>query len=350
MLGSLSSSLRPEVFPAKVQVLLTCGRYLLRLLTFCLMLAPVAFVPSTIAQQTTKVPTVGVVTSVTGGPLLEAFKRGMREHGYVEGRNVAFHYRSAGGNPDRFASHIAELLDLKIDVLVVPNNLGAFAAKRATSTVPIIVISAHDAVGTGLVASMARPGGNVTGTESLAAELDAKRVELLKDIVPSLSRLAVIYNPADPAMQSHVRYAEAAAARLGIKVQRLEVRRPADFDGAFKAALAERADALMPFTETLVFSEIMRIIDFAAQYRVPTMYEFSAFVERGGLIGYGPSLPDLFRRSAFYVDKIIKGAKPADLPIGQPERFELAVNARTAKAMALAIPPGIRVRADTIIE
>ncbi|MCC2653915.1 MAG: transporter substrate binding protein [Microvirga sp.] len=338
------------MFPANVQGL-TLREVLLRLPTlFCLLLVLVAFAPRTVAQQTSKVPTVGVVTSVTGGPLLEAFKRGMREYGYVEGRNVAFYYRSVGGNPDGFASHIAELLDLKIDVLVVPNNLGAFAAKRATSTIPIVVISAHDAVGTGLVASMPRPGGNVTGTESLAAELDAKRVELLKDIAPNLSRLAVIYNPADPAMQSHVRYAEAAAARLGIKVQRLEVRRPADFDGAFKAALAERADALMPFTETLVFSEIKRVIDFAAEYRVPVMYEFSAFVERGGLIAYGPSLPDLFRRAAFYVDKIIKGAKPADLPIGQPEKFELAVNARTARAMILAIPPSVRFRADTIIE
>ena len=322
----------------------------LRLPKFLLLLVLVGSGPSTTAQQTSKVPTVGVVTSVTGGPLLEAFKRGMRERGYVEERNVRIHYRSVGGDPNLFASHIAELLKLKVDVLVVSNNLGAFAAKNATSTVPIVVVSAHDALGTGLVANMARPGGNVTGTESLAAELDAKRVELLKEIAPHLSRLGVLYNPADPAMQSHVRYAQAAASRLGVKVQRLEVRSSADFDEAFKTALAERVDALMPFTETLVLSEIKRIIQFGAEHRVPVMYEFSAFVELGGLIGYGPSLPELFWRAASYVDRIVKGEKAADLPIGQPERFELAVNARTAKAMALSIPPALRFRADIVVD
>lgn len=322
----------------------------LRLPNFLLLLVLSGLGPSTTAQQTIRIPTVGVVTSVTGGPLLEVFKRGMREHGYVEGRNVRVHYRSVAGDPSLFAQHIAELLKLKVDVLVVPNNIAAFAARNATSTVPIVVISAHDAVGTGLVTSMARPGGNVTGTESLAAELDAKRVELLKEIAPNLSRLGVLYNPADPAMQSHVRYAEAAATRLGVKVRKLEVRSAADFDAAFKVALAERLDALMPFTETLVVSGIKKIIDFAAEHRMPVMYEFSAFVEAGGLIGYGPSLAELFWRAASYVDKIIKGGKPAELPIGQPERFELAVNARTAKAMALSIPSALRFRADIVVD
>jgi putative ABC transport system substrate-binding protein len=293
---------------------------------------------------------VGLVTSTSRGPFIAAFRDGLRERGHVEGRSVVVLHRSTEGDPDGFAALIAELLRLKVDVLVVVNNLAAFAAKEATATVPVVVIAAHDAVGTGLVASTARPGGNITGGESLAPELDAKRVELLKELVPTVSRLGVLFNPADRGMPAHLRHTEAAATRLGISVRRLEVRTPGDFDTVFKAVIDERTDALLSFTETLIAAQIGRIIEFAAARRLPAMYEFDSFVQRGGLIAYGPSLQAMFRHAALYVDEILKGVRPADLPIQQPTKFELTINLKTAHALGLTISPALRLRADTLVD
>ncbi|MBI2351593.1 MAG: ABC transporter substrate-binding protein, partial [Deltaproteobacteria bacterium] len=266
-------------------------------------------------QQPTKVRRIGYLTSASGlGPREEAFRQGLRELGYVEGQNIAIEYRFAEGMLDRLTDRAAELVRLKVEVIVTPSTLDALAAQRATRTIPIVMAASGDAVGTGLVASLARPGGNVTGLTALSRELSGKRLELLKEAVPGLSRVAVLWNAANPDKARDLEETQVAAHALGLQLQSLEVRGSDDFESAFRAASGKRAGALLTLADAFTTAHQSRIIALAAKSRLPAMHEHGEFVEAGGLMSYGPSLLGLFRRVATYVDKILKGTKPGDLP------------------------------------
>ncbi|MBI4587724.1 MAG: ABC transporter substrate-binding protein [Candidatus Rokubacteria bacterium] len=309
------------------------------------------------AQQPGRVPRIGILlpgsppTPATPLPTLEAFLQGLRDLGYVEGRNVALEYRWAEGKLDPLSDLAAELVRLKVDVIVTHTAPAIQAAKKATSTVPIVMAAVGDPVVTGLVASLARPGGNITGLSLLAPELAGKRLELLKETLPKLSRVAVLWNSASPAMVHTFRQALVAAETLGVKFQSLEVQGdPTDFERAFSAITRERPDGLFVTLDPFTSRHRGRIAELAAKHRVPAMYELREFVDAGGLMAYGPSSRDLWRRAATYVDKILKGAKPADLPVEQPTKFELVVNLKTAKALGLTIPQSVLIRADHVIQ
>jgi len=302
-------------------------------------------------QQRTKVHRIGYLASASGlGPLEEAFRQGLRELGYVEGKNIAIEYRLAQGKLDRLVDLAAELVRLKVDIIIVQSTLDAFAARRATTTIPIVMAASGDAVGTGLVASLARPGGNVTGLTVLARELSGKRLELLKEAVPRLSRVAVLWNAANPDKARDLEETEVQARALGLRLQSLEVRGPNDIESAFRAATSKGAGALFTLTDALIITHQSRIVELAAKGRLPAMHEQREFVEAGGLMSYGPNDADLFRRAATYVDKILKGAKPSELPVEQPTRFEFVINLKTAKKIGLTIPPELLVRADKVIK
>lgn len=244
----------------------------------------------------------------------------------------------------------AELVRLKVEVIVTPSTLDALAAQRATRTIPIVMALSTDPVGTGLVASLARPGGNITGLTTLSPELNGKRLELLKETVPGLSRVAVLWNLANPDKALEFEQIEVAARQLRLQLQSLEVRAPDDFEKAFRGAAAKRASALLTLTDTLTITQQSQIVELAAKRRLPAMFQTGDFVDAGGLMSYGPNDADLFRRTATYVDKILKGAKPGDLPVEQPTRFELVVNLKTAKKIGLTIPPEMLVRADKVLK
>jgi putative ABC transport system substrate-binding protein len=295
-----------------------------------------------------KVPRIGflVVSSHSSvSTRIEAFRQGLRELGYVEGRTVFIQYRYAEGKLDRLPALASELVQLKVDVIVTASPPGVQAARNATSTIPIVFTVIGDPVGSGFVASLARPGGNVTGLSTLAPELDGKRLELLKEAVPTTVRVAVLFEPAYPRKETGI-----AAEALGIQLISLPVRALADFDPAFETAIRENAHALLTSPSVLLDTARYLIVEFAATNRLPTMYAGPEFVEAGGLMSYAPSYTDLFRRAATYVDKILKGAKPADLPVAQPTKFELVINLKTAKALGLTIPPSVLGRADQTIE
>jgi putative ABC transport system substrate-binding protein len=279
-----------------------------------------------------------------------ALRQGLRELGYVEGRNVAYVGRWAEAKTNRLPELAAELVGLRVDVIVTLGGPASEAAKQATGTIPIVIAGAGDAVGTGLIASLARPGGNITGITDQAAEMSAKRLELLKEAVPRASRIAVLWNADDRAMTLRYRQIEKAASLLRVTIQPLGVHEPNDFDVAFSSMLRERPDALTLVTDSLTILNRKRVIEFAAQQHIPVMYEFGFIVRDGGLMSYGWDLDDSFHRAANYVDRILKGAKPADLPVEQPTKFYLAINLRTAKALGLTIPPSLLLRADQVIE
>jgi len=304
------------------------------------------------AEQTPKVRRIGFLAGGAPPPASASppIVQGLRELGYVEGQNLTIEYRYAEGKIDRLPDLAAELVHLRVEIIVVQGYPAAHAAKQATATIPIVIVSAGDPVGTGLVASLARPGGNITGVSFQETELSGKRLELLKEAVPRLSRVAVLWNTADLGMSLRSREIQAAARALGLTLQPLGVREPSDFDGAFSAMARERPDALFVVADPLTTLNRRRILDFAAKGRLPAMYEFSSYVNDGGLMAYGPSFSEMSRRAAVYVDKVLKGARPADLPVEQPTRFELAVNLKTAKALGLTIPPSIMVRADQVIQ
>ena len=305
------------------------------------------------AQQAGKVARIGVLTqgsSTSGQHILEAFRQGLRELGYVEGQNIVFEYRWAEGRAERLPDLAAELLRLKVDVIVAGGTLAPLAAKDATRTIPIVMSAAGDPVGTGLVASLARPGGNVTGLSLFSPEITGKRLQLLKEVVPGVSRVAVLWNAANPIAALIVRETEAAARTLGVQLQSLEVRGSDDFESALPAAISGGAGALFIVDDPLVFSSRMRIADFAARNRLPATAFYREFAEAGCLMTFGANPADLFRRAAIYVDKILKGAKPADLPVEQPTKFDLVINLKTAKALGLTIPQSVLVRADEIIQ
>jgi putative ABC transport system substrate-binding protein len=283
-------------------------------------------------------------------PLAEAFRQGLREHGYVEGQNIAFEYRYAAGRADRLPALAAELVRLKVDVIVTESNVAALAAKHATQTIPIVMAIAGDPVKAGVVNSLARPGGNVTGLTLIHPELSGKRLQLLKEAVPKIALVAVIWNPTDPAAADFLRETEAAARSLGLKIHAIEARAPAELDAAFKAVADARPSAFFTIPHSMFQDNKTRIFEFATKSRLPGVFPNRVFTEAGGLMSYGPNLAANFRRAAVFVDKILKGAKPADLPIEQPTKFELVINLKTAKALGLTIPPSVLARADQVIE
>jgi putative tryptophan/tyrosine transport system substrate-binding protein len=283
-------------------------------------------------------------------PLVDVFTEALRELGWVEGENVVFERRYAENRLERLPELAADLVRLKVDVIVATGTLAPLAAKRATSTIPIVMVNAGDPLGSGLVPSLARPGGNVTGTSLMVPDLGGKRLELLKELLPRLARVAVPWNAANPYPAIVFKETEAAARTLGIEVQSLEVRGPDDLDGAFEAARKQRPDAMITVEDPLTINYRKRIADFATGQQLPSLSGLGEFVAAGGLISYGANLDDLFRRVAGYVDKILKGAKPADLPVQQPTKFELVINLKTAKALGITVPPTLLARADEVIE
>ena len=307
------------------------------------------------AQQAPKFPRIGYLTGnlATGLRLREAFLQGLRELGYIEGRDLAIEYRDAEGVYERFPTFAAELIALKVDVIVVTNTPAALAAMQATRTMPIVLAWAGDPVGSGLITSLARPGNNVTGLSALAPELVGKRLELLTQTVPGVSRIAVLWNPGDYVERTEkemLNEAHIAARALGVQLQVIEARGPEDFDRAFSDMTSKRATAVTVQSTNIFFIERNRLVKKMAESRLPAVYLTREFVDAGGLMSYGASVPDLFRRAASYVDKILKGARPSDLPVEQPTKFELVINLKTAKALGLDIPPTLLARADEVIE
>jgi putative tryptophan/tyrosine transport system substrate-binding protein len=274
----------------------------------------------------------------------------LRELGWVEGKNVVFAHRSAENRLERLPGLAADLLRLKVDVIAAAGTLAPLAAKQASATIPIVMTAAGDPLGSGLVASLARPGGNVTGMSLMVPDLGGKRLELLKEFLPRLARVAVLWNAANPYSALVFKETQAAGSILGIEVRSLEVRAPEDFDGAFEAARRQRPDALITVEDPLTVTHRQRVADFTAEQQLPSLHGVKEFALAGGLMSYGASLADLFRRSAGYVDKILRGALPADLPVQQPSKFELVINLRTAKALGLTVPLTLQASANEVIE
>jgi ABC-type uncharacterized transport system substrate-binding protein len=306
------------------------------------------------AQQP-KVPRIGYVSgtgdSQTPGPGVEAFRGGLRDLGYIEGKNILVEYRYVEGKLDRVPSLVAELVQLKVDVLAIQNLAAIRAAKQATKTIPIVMVTTQDPVTTRIVDSLARPGGNITGITTLARDLSGKRLEVLTDVVPGISRVGVLWNADNQSAALGFKEYEAAARTLKIQLQSLEVRGPnPDLEGTFQAAAKSRANALITLRDTLLLRYPKQIADLAIKNRVPSMFETSEYVEAGGLVSYSASDSESFRRAAHYVDRILKGARPADLPVEQPKKFELVINLKAAKEIGLTIPPNVLARADRVIK
>jgi putative ABC transport system substrate-binding protein len=322
-------------------------------LVVALVFSLLALLNSGEAQQAAKVPRVGYVfarVSSADQQLWDAARQGLRELGYVEGQNITLEVRWAEGRTERIPDLVAELVRFKVDVLVVATTPGALAAKSATRTIPVVFVAVGEAVEGGLVASLARPGGNLTGVTVLNPEISGKRLELLKESLPSISRVAVLTNPGNPIHTILWRETRTAAQALGLQLQPIKVRAPEDFDEACRAATSGRADALLAFDDALTVGYRARLVALAAKYRLPTMYGLREFPDAGGLVSYGANFPDQYRRTATFVDRILKGAKPADLPVEQPTKFELVINLKTAKALGLTIPQSLLLRADEIIQ
>jgi putative ABC transport system substrate-binding protein len=305
------------------------------------------------AQQAGRVPRIGLLSPFSPSATAlwhEAFRQGLRDLGWVEGKNISIEYRYAEGRNDRLPDLVADLVRLKVDIIVAAVNTDALAAKNATREIPIVVASAGDPVALGLVESLARPGGNITGLSQISPELAGKRLELLKEIVPKLSRVAVLWNPQGTTSPLSWKEIQLPAPELGIQLHSLEVRRSNDFDKAFEDATRARAGAVAIMPDPLFAGNLKRIADLAAKNRLPSIFHLREFVDSGGLVAYGVDRPDQFRRAATYVDKILKGRKPADLPIEQPTKFELVINLKAAKQIGLTIPPNLLVRADRVIK
>jgi putative tryptophan/tyrosine transport system substrate-binding protein len=305
------------------------------------------------AQKPGKVYRLGLLSNTSPSETdsgFDPFLQGLRELGWLEGENLVIEYRYAEGNLDRFTELAAELVRLKVDVLAARGTPGVLALKRATTTIPIVMLAVGDPVGSGLVSSLARPGGNITGLSIINPDLWGKRLQLLKEVVPGVSRVAVLWNAANPLALLSWRATEAAGRSLGVTLQSLEVRSADDFDSAFQAATRGRAEALCTVEDPLAWIHRQRIADFAAKKAMPTMYGMKTYVEAGGLMSYGPDMAVVLRRAATYVDKILKGAPPADLPVEQPTKFELVLNLKTAQALGITIPPTFLFQADEVIK
>jgi ABC-type uncharacterized transport system substrate-binding protein len=307
------------------------------------------------AQQPTKVHRIGYVSGGTGdssnpGPNVDVFRQALRDLGYIDGKNILFEYRHAQGKLDLIPKLVAELVHLKVDVLVVISLVAIQSAKQATKTIPIVMVTTIDPVATGLIDSLAHPGGNITGLTQLTRELSGKRLELLKEVIPGISRVGILWDANAPAPTSAFKEYEAAALALKIPIQSLEARGPnPDLEGAFQAAAKGRTNALIAITNPVLTRFAKRIADLAIKNRLPLMCERLGYVEAGGLMSYSANDAESFRRAAAYVDKILKGAKAADLPVEQPTKFEFIVNLKTAKQIGLTIPPNVLARADKVI-
>ena len=312
-----------------------------------------AAVPVAEAQQSGKTPRIGFVKA--GAPsanqhFLDAFKRGLRELGYVEGQNVAVEERWAEGQNDRFPALVAELIRLKIDLLLMASTSGALEAKAATTTIPIIFVGAADPVGNRLVASMGRPGGNITGfSQGDDVGFGGKRLALLKEAVPKLAQVAVLWNPTARGLENRLKEIYSPAATLKVTLKAFEVREASQLDAVFAAIARARVDGLTVLTDPLTLRHRAVVVSLAAKHRLPAVYGFGEFVRAGGFMVYGANIPDLFYRAAAYVDRILKGARPADLPVEEPTKFELVINLKAAKALVLTIPPSLLARADEVI-
>jgi len=305
------------------------------------------------AQHSGHVPRVGYLGASSASleaELVKAFREGLREHGYVEGQNIVIEYRWAEGNYQRFPALVADLVKLKVDLILTAGTPGTLAAKRATQTIPIVMAVTGDAVGTGLVSSLARPGGNVTGLTTMVPDLEGKRLEILREVLPKLVTVAVLLNTSNPLTAIEWEQTKTSATALGIQLQPIELQRPEDFKEAFARVARQRPDAITMVADRFQLAHRMQIVDFVAKTRAPAIYPYRDFVVAGGLMSYGPSYEDLFRRSATYVDKILRGAKPSDLPIEQPTKFEFVVNLKTAKTLGVPIPPSLLLRADHVFE
>ena len=306
------------------------------------------------AQSSAKIPTIGYLSMAGGSPggvpFAEAFRQGLRDLGYIESNTITIVDRSAEGKPERLPALAAELVQLPVDIIVAQGSQVAQAAKDTTVTVPIVTVAGADPVAIGLVASLARPGGNITGLTLMSAELAGKQLQLLKEATGSLGRVAVLWNAGDVAMTNIFSEIQTAAPVLGVTVQPLGVQEDKDIDSAIATLAEERPDALFMITDVLTLKYTRRVIDFAAQQRLATMFPSSGPVGEGGLMYYGPSVTDAYRRAAYYVDRILKGTKPGDLPVEQPTKFELIVNLKTAKALGITMPPSLLMLADKVIE
>ena len=303
------------------------------------------------AQQAARIPRIGILIPASASfflPRVEAFRRRLRELGYVEGKNIVIEYRYAEGKLERLPDLAAELVRLKVDVIVTTGS-AILSAKKASATIPIVFAAAPDPVGSGLVSSLARPGGNVTGLSLMAPELDGKRLELLKEAFPKVARVAFLWQPSSSRGNRALTDMEAAAKALGVKLQSLPVRGLDDFASAFARAKREGAQALITTPGALVSTQQRQVLDFAAKNRLPAMYPQSEFVEAGGLMSYAPNQADLWRRAADFVDKILKGTKPAEIPVEQPMKFEFVISLIAAKQIGVTIPPNVLVRADKVI-
>jgi len=301
------------------------------------------------AQRTTRVPRIGILGS-HDVPFWQSFREGLRELGYVEGSSITIEYRWAGETEDRFPELASELVRLGADAIVTWGTPAALAAKTATNTIPIVMAASGNPLGTGLIASLARPGGNITGSSSLNLELEGKGLQLLKEIVPKLSRVAVLWNPGNPVHGDLLDSTRAAAAPLDVELQLVPLQSLADLESAFAKIHTARPHALIVLSDNFFVLERKRIVDFTAKIRLPAVYSVSVFADVGGLMVYGVNYHALFRRAATYVDRILKGTKPADLPVEQATTFELIINLKTAKALGLTIPASVLQRADQVIE
>ena len=302
------------------------------------------------AQQPAKLPRVGLVGDpVSTNPFVPVFRQGLRDLGYVEGKNIIIEERYAGGMPGKFPELVAELLAMNVDVLVVGGTLAAMAAKARTSTVPIVFTLAGDPVGTGLVTSLARPGGNATGLSVFHREMSVKDLEVLKAAVPNATRVAVIYNPLNPVTREALERTREAARAMGVELQPVEVRGPENLDKAFGTIMAGKPQALLVFSDPAFGTNLDALATLTRNHRLPAIYNRREFAEAGGMLAYGPDFSDNYRRAATYVDRILKGAKPGDLPVEQPVKFELSINLKTAKMLGIAVPEALIRRADHLI-
>jgi len=326
----------------------------MRLIGLAVILAlSLILVPLAAEAQQARVHRMGFISSASSSAMAardEAFKQGLRALGYVVGQNITIEYRWADGQNERLPGFAAELVNLKLDVIVTHGGVATRAVQQASTTIPIVIAAADDPLAAGLVASLARPGGNITGLSLMTPDLTAKRLELLKEILPELTRVAVLWNSGNPVSEPELRKAEAAARSLGLQLQSLGMRDPHEFASAFSSVKRERAGALFVLPDAMFFGRRKEIVDLAASSRLPLVAHLREFADAGGLMTYGPNVADVHRRAATYVDKILKGAKPADLPIEQPTKFELVINLKTAKALGLTIPQTLLVRADQVIE
>jgi putative ABC transport system substrate-binding protein len=320
-----------------------------------LAVGPLLFALCSVTEaQQAKIPRVGFIgasSPSTAGPWLEAFRHGLRDLGYTDGKNITIDVRWAEGSAERFPEIIAELSRLNMDVMVISGATGARAAKNARISIPVVFAAVTDPLGHGIIESLARPGGNLTGTALAVGEgFAGKRVELLKETAPNTARMAVFRNPTHPVAETFLREAQAAGHALGVKLDFFDVKDPGQLDGAFAKIEKESAGALIVTPDPLFGTQRTRIVDFVMRRRLPSMFFYKEFVDIGGLMSYGPSFLESHRRAAFYVDKILKGARPAELPVEQPTKFELVINLKTAKQIGLTIPPSVLARADRVIK